>query len=153
MLAQVFAWALQPDADAAETGRVGSNFGRAHRDKSYADCHFSDARLGMLTTWVPLVPVTSSNGCIFVVPANKDPLLSASESPYHLRPDDSICALGEADAERESVQEGSSCRSTQLSHPIPPYKREGGALARLGFANSAPKEGREHLCSTPWGPS
>lgn len=90
----VFAWALQ--AADAETGRVGSNFGRAHRDKSYADCHFPDARLGMLTTWIPLVPVTTRNGCMHVVPAMKDPLLSSSEDPKHLRPDDSTEGLGEA---------------------------------------------------------
>ena len=97
-LAQVFAWALQ--AADAETGRVGSNFGRAHRDKSYADCHFPDARLGMLTTWIPLVPVTTRNGCMHVVPAMKDPLLSSSEDPKHLRPDDSTEGLGEARGER-----------------------------------------------------
>lgn len=43
---EVFAWALQRGV----LGQVGSNFGQAHRDKSYEDCH-SDGRVGMLTTW------------------------------------------------------------------------------------------------------
>ena len=45
---EVFAWALQ----CGVSGQAGSNFGRAHRDKSYDDSH-TDGRIGMLTTWNP----------------------------------------------------------------------------------------------------
>ena len=43
---EVFAWALQ----AGVSGQVGSNFGQAHRDKSYKDSHHN-GHIGMLTTW------------------------------------------------------------------------------------------------------
>ncbi|CAJ1355074.1 unnamed protein product [Effrenium voratum] len=85
MSLSVFAWALC-------AGEVGSNFGQAHRDKSYKDCH-SDGRLGMVTTWIPLVPVTEESGCMYVVPGPADPLLEA-DGREHSRP--SGHELGEA---------------------------------------------------------
>ena len=105
MASEVFAWALQD----VSSKQVGSNFGRAHRDKSYAHSHFSDGRLGMVTTWVPVVPVTRSNGCMHVVPANKDVLATKSEDPFHLRPDDASCALGEAECDHKQFPRLLSC--------------------------------------------
>ena len=62
----------------------------------------------MVTTWVPLVPVTRSSGCMYVVPADKDALLTRFEDPHHLRPDDATCALGEATGRKQRNLSGST---------------------------------------------
>ena len=53
----------------------------------YAACHDANGRPTVLTVWVPLVPVSCSNGCMFVVPADRDPLFARSEDPQHMQPD------------------------------------------------------------------
>ena len=73
------AFALDPQK--AGTSYVGTNFGRPHRDYSYADSleptpEPSDSSEGVasaqalkvLSVWVPLNGVTTSNGCMYVVP-------------------------------------------------------------------------------------
>lgn len=81
MSLSVFAWALQ----CGVSEQAGSNFGRAHRDKSYDDSH-TDGRVGMLTTWIPLTPVGPEDGCMHVVPSAFDELFNSSD-PKHLRPE------------------------------------------------------------------
>ncbi|CAK0799539.1 unnamed protein product [Prorocentrum cordatum] len=85
--ASVFAWALRP---AGAAGEVGSNFGRPHRDDSYSDCHTADGRLSILSMWLPVVPVTTSNGCMYVVPAQHDPLFAEPSHPLHMRPEEQM---------------------------------------------------------------
>jgi len=65
--ASVFAWALQALKPEVQIGQVGSNFGMAHRDYSFTNCHTADGKLSILTVWIPLVPVTLDNGCMYVV--------------------------------------------------------------------------------------
>jgi len=70
------AFALDPQK--AGTSYVGTNFGRPHRDYSYADSlepnaddessPASSQRLKVLSVWVPLNYVNTSNGCMYVVP-------------------------------------------------------------------------------------
>lgn len=90
----VYAWSLCP----APTGRaIGGNFGQPHRDKSHKHCHTADGRPSMLTTWLPLVPVTADNGCMYCVPASCDPLFDQADDPLHMRPDeDFVRPLGQA---------------------------------------------------------
>lgn len=70
------AFALDPQK--AGTSYVGTNFGRPHRDYSYADSLEANAtaengseasqKLKVLSVWVPLNGVNTSNGCMYVVP-------------------------------------------------------------------------------------
>ena len=102
----VFAWALKSGAVGGGNGgtgddgagrsggrgpakaasHVGSNFGRPHRDSPYAACHTLAGQPSELSVWVPLVDVTTSNGCMLVVPANRDPLFAAHADAMHMRP-------------------------------------------------------------------
>merc|ERR1711933_201756 len=84
----VFAWALE--AENCSGAAVGSNFGRPHRDDSYSDCHTADGKLTIATVWVPLVPVTATSGCMYVVPANHDPLFTEAANPLHMQPEWSL---------------------------------------------------------------
>lgn len=82
--ASIFAWALQPGGG---KGAVGNNFGRPHRDDSYSDCHSADGRLKVLSVWLPVVPVSTVSGCMYVVPASHDPLFSQPEHEHHMQPE------------------------------------------------------------------
>ena len=107
----VFAWALQPtpavpaaaaDIAAAASGvasasaaaggasAIGSNFGRPHRDSSYAASHTPSGGATELTVWVALTPCTTTNGCMMVVPSHRDPLFASSTHPMHMQPDRSM---------------------------------------------------------------
>ena len=96
----VFAWALQrtdsvrggvqsKKAEAAAS-RVGNNFGVPHRDSRYADCHNANGQPTELAVWVPLVDVSTDNGCMMVVPAMHDPLFEKSDHPLHMKPSDTM---------------------------------------------------------------
>ena len=63
--------------------------GLPHRDHSSSDCF--DAASGepvLLSLWCPLTRVTADNGCMFVLPKDRDPLLHQPRHPHHLRPFD-----------------------------------------------------------------
>jgi len=81
--ASVFAWALQSDGT---RGKVGSNFGQPHRDDSYDECHTADGMPSTISVWLPLVTVTTNSGCMYVVPADRDPLFAAPHDPLHMKP-------------------------------------------------------------------
>jgi len=82
--ASVFAWALQPTG---QPGAIGNNFGRPHRDDSYEECHTDTGKPSTISVWMPLVPVSTTNGCMYVVPSDCDPLFSQSMHPLHMSPD------------------------------------------------------------------
>merc|ERR1712039_757710 len=46
-----------------------------------------DGKFSMVTTWIPIVPVTIDNGCMYVVKMNQDPLFALAEDPLHMKPD------------------------------------------------------------------
>lgn len=119
MSLNVFAWALH---SAAPDRRVGSNFGQPHRDQSYRDCHAEDGHLSMMTVWVSLVPVTLDNGCMYVLPSDRDPWLAQADHPLHVRPDEQAvrplgeplpCEAGDVLMWRaDLVHWGSACQAT-----------------------------------------
>ena len=108
----VFAWALDPAAaklaeqakktvtqNAKETkgvtgrgGYIGGNFGLPHRDFSYDEAfgpnsgdETSNPLPRVLSTWMPLTPVRTDNGCMYVVPTEFDPCFDRPQSFSHLR--------------------------------------------------------------------
>eukprot|EP00929_Paragymnodinium_shiwhaense_P010719 TRINITY_DN115636_c0_g1_i1.p1 TRINITY_DN115636_c0_g1~~TRINITY_DN115636_c0_g1_i1.p1 ORF type:complete len:271 (-),score=24.99 TRINITY_DN115636_c0_g1_i1:9-728(-) len=87
MDASVFAWALQ-SLEAQDA--IGSNFGQPHRDCSFKHAHSERGELTLLTVWVPVVPVTIDSGCMYVVPADSDPLFNKSDDPLHMQPDQAM---------------------------------------------------------------
>lgn len=91
----VFAWALRPAKTASSGSRaadeeIGNNFGTPHRDSRFDDCHDEHGAPTELSVWIPLVPVTTDNGCMIVVPAQHDPLFAASTHPLHMKPAQSM---------------------------------------------------------------
>lgn len=94
MSLSVFAWALHSGEGSGK--RVGSNFGEPHRDQAYDSCHTDEGSLSMLTTWIPLVPVTEHSGCMYAVPADCDPLLRCEDHPLYMRPGhDAVHSIGQ----------------------------------------------------------
>eukprot|EP00444_Apocalathium_aciculiferum_P033551 CAMPEP_0183479482 /NCGR_PEP_ID=MMETSP0370-20130417/171666_1 /TAXON_ID=268820 /ORGANISM="Peridinium aciculiferum, Strain PAER-2" /LENGTH=475 /DNA_ID=CAMNT_0025672497 /DNA_START=72 /DNA_END=1496 /DNA_ORIENTATION=+ len=148
MSLSVFAWALEPDA--AES-RVGSNFGLPHRDQTYDDCHTQEGHLTMLTTWIALVPVTHDSGCMYVLPSDRDELLTMPDDPCHTKPDEQgVKSLGEAlpcDAgdvltwRANTIHWGSSCTTDRVQ----PRKSMATMFGHLGTckANSISKDALE----------
>jgi hypothetical protein len=90
-----FAWALRsPTATMMHTqpaeppaaSYIGGNFGKPHRDSSYAASHTASGDPTELSVWVPLNRVTTTNGCMLVVPSNQDPLFARPADPMHMQP-------------------------------------------------------------------
>lgn len=65
MLPDFWAWHIDPAQ--AETGW------RPHRDKGYRSL-LPDGQPNSLTVWIPLTPATTLNGCIYILPADRDPV-------------------------------------------------------------------------------
>ena len=100
----LFAWALQRQQrqQAKTTGGrskglkepsdqvVGNNFGTPHRDSRYSECHSADGTPTEISCWVPLVDVTTDNGCMMLVPAQYDSLFAQSDHPLHMKPTESM---------------------------------------------------------------
>ena len=101
----LFAWALQRQQRQqveATGGRskavvkvssdqlVGNNFGTPHRDSRYSECHSADGTPTEISCWVPLVDVTTDNGCMMLVPAQHDALFAQSDHPLHMKPAESM---------------------------------------------------------------
>jgi hypothetical protein len=59
-------------AAARGAGYVGTNFGKPHRDYSFADAIGADGSLKLLSVWLPLNDVTLQNGCMYAVPRGQD---------------------------------------------------------------------------------
>jgi len=51
---------------------AGNNFGRPHRDYSRAEALDENGKARVLSVWLPLNDVTLKNGCMYVVPRQKD---------------------------------------------------------------------------------
>lgn len=73
------AFKLEAGSDSTGKRYVGNNFGQPHRDYTYADVYgVSDAgkeaegRPGVLSVWLPLVDVSLTSGCMYVVPKSAD---------------------------------------------------------------------------------
>ena len=78
--ASVYAWALEkPELRADAPGEmVGGNFGVPHRDAAYAVSHTAEGLPNILGLWIPVVDVTTENGCMFVVPRERDPMFKTT---------------------------------------------------------------------------
>ena len=108
---------------------------QAHRDKSHAAVHAPDGAVQMVTTWVPFVPVEEGSGCMYVVPAERDPLFAATEDPRHLRvPEEARklgepvpCGAGDVVVWRSSlVHWGSACTAPRAAPPRKSMSRRAG---------------------------
>lgn len=86
--ASVYGWALdKPTMTSGEPGeKVGGNFGVPHRDNSYGSSHTADGLPSILGIWIPCVDVTTENGCMYVVPRERDPLFDNEADRTHKAP-------------------------------------------------------------------
>ena len=69
-------------------GYIGGNFGLPHRDFSYDEVFEGGSERGLprvLSTWMPLTPVRTDNGCMYVVPMEFDPDFDRPGAFAHLR--------------------------------------------------------------------
>ena len=87
--ASVYAWALEkPELRADAPGEmVGGNFGVPHRDAAYAVSHTAEGLPNILGLWIPVVDVTTENGCMFVVPRERDPMFTDDAHRLHRAPE------------------------------------------------------------------
>jgi phytanoyl-CoA dioxygenase PhyH len=61
----LWVWHVAPDAAAAGWS--------VHRDDNRGDGTLPDGRAAMVTTWVPLTEATPANGCMYLLPTDRDP--------------------------------------------------------------------------------
>lgn len=64
-LPDFWAWIVRPD-------RMDSGW-QPHRDKTFPTALFDDGSPKSVTIWIPLTDSTPLNGCIYIVPADRDP--------------------------------------------------------------------------------
>ncbi len=64
-------WAWHIDPAQTEAGW------RPHRDKDYRSL-LADGTPSSLSVWIPLTPATTLNGCMYVLPADRDPVYGTS---------------------------------------------------------------------------
>lgn len=84
--ASMYAWSLSRQVDdeltTANKEKVGSNFGVPHRDITYKNCHNpADGSPDILSLWIPLVDIGDDNGCMYVVPRERDAQFSVDNKP------------------------------------------------------------------------
>lgn len=133
----MYAWALhRPElsdpSSAAKVEKVGTNFGTPHRDITYNNCHNpDDGKPDILSVWIPVVDVSTENGCMYVIPRERDPQFSLDVSkkdqdPFsHRFQYEAVLPLAPIDAGSALVWHpnlihwGSSCRATSQ---LPPRK-------------------------------
>ncbi|HYD45673.1 MAG TPA: phytanoyl-CoA dioxygenase family protein, partial [Phenylobacterium sp.] len=70
VLPDFWAWRIDPAA-----GQAGW---RPHRDKG-RNALGPDAAPLSLTMWIPLTPATPQNGCMYILPANRDPVYNTAD--------------------------------------------------------------------------
>lgn len=69
------------------TTYVGANFGKSHRDMTYAACHDEETEAYQsLNCWVPINPhgCDERNGCMRVIPIEHDDYYWSTGHPYHM---------------------------------------------------------------------
>ena len=71
--------------DRAKEHYMGTNFGLPHRDYTYSASTFRDGSPKILSVWIPLNEVTTSNGCMYVVPREFDGNFDKDGSYEHLQ--------------------------------------------------------------------
>jgi len=86
--ASVYGWALDLPAhtEGAPGEKVGGNFGVPHRDNLYAKCHTEAGLPSILGIWIPCVETNTENGCMYVVPRERDDLFDKSDDKLHPAP-------------------------------------------------------------------
>lgn len=84
--ASVYGWALDKQDGSPAQEKVGGNFGTPHRDSSFSNCHLHDGSSSILSVWIPTVDVDIENGCMYVIPRERDVYFDKSEDPAHLNP-------------------------------------------------------------------
>ena len=57
-----------------------------HRDAGYSESHLPDGTPSILGIWIPVVDATPENGCMYVVPRERDPMWDAVEDRMHKAP-------------------------------------------------------------------
>jgi ectoine hydroxylase-related dioxygenase (phytanoyl-CoA dioxygenase family) len=53
-----------------------------HRDGNLGDGTLDDGQDGLITVWIPLTEATPANGCMYVLPTDRDPLVPESLKVY-----------------------------------------------------------------------
>lgn len=91
------AGAAEEEEEDGQGAPPGSNFGHPHRDFTCLDSIGADGEPRLLSTWVPLTPVTADNGCMLVVPRALDRHFDKRWAYAHMRP----ATRGEADGVTE----------------------------------------------------
>ena len=120
------------DPKAKPVEKVGVNFGTPHRDITYSNCHGAeDGKPDILSLWIPVVPVSTENGCMYVIPRENDPqfdkdVAKKDQDPFsHRFPYENVTPLaplvpGSALVWHPNlIHWGSSCRATSS---LPPRK-------------------------------
>jgi hypothetical protein len=74
MLPEFWAWHIDPQKQEAGW--------RPHRDKG-RESLLDDGRPKVVTLWVPLTDATPLNGCMYIVPADRDPTYGTAEESQH----------------------------------------------------------------------
>ena len=140
----VFAWALDPvaartverenSASAQRNGEksggvsgrggyIGGNFGLPHRDFSHTESFDAagtaeDPLPRVLSTWMPLTPVRTDNGCMYVVPRGFDPDFDQPQAFAHLR---AATARADEEAGRHAHRVVTECRfDLTAARPLAP---------------------------------
>jgi len=76
---------------------VGNNFGLPHRDYAFSEALDDKRNPKVLSVWFPLNDITTSNGCMYIVPRENDPYWEVEEKGIigdaHLAPNAGIRAL------------------------------------------------------------
>jgi ectoine hydroxylase-related dioxygenase (phytanoyl-CoA dioxygenase family) len=155
--ASMYAWALEK-LEKPKKGekfekkeKVGANFGVPHRDITFKNCHNpADGSPDILSIWIPIVDVDTSNGCMYVIPREKDPQFAKDEvpkdqDPFSFRfPYSDVTPLAPSKAGTTLVWHpnlihwGASCSP---SSPLPPRKSIAMAFrVRDSTRASTPKE-------------
>lgn len=70
-LPDFWTWIVRPD-------RADSGW-HPHRDKTFPTALFDDRSAKSVTIWIPLTDSTPLNGCIYIVPADRDPTYNTAE--------------------------------------------------------------------------
>ena len=78
----LFVWSL--DKGLSDGRYVNGNFATPHRDSPHGANHDSAGRPTQLNVWVPLTDATLTNGCMWVLPKNCDPLFDKPDHPQHM---------------------------------------------------------------------
>jgi ectoine hydroxylase-related dioxygenase (phytanoyl-CoA dioxygenase family) len=82
----VFCWVARVRENHVDVTRAGTNFGIPHRDFNSKQSFLASGEPALISAWVPLSPVSATNGCMLVVPRSLDRHFSKRAAFSHMRP-------------------------------------------------------------------